>query len=99
MRQQGSLTATVVAAVIRHPGGDGPSTMWLCAYSDPAAMTDAFNVYVSTLPTGSCSGGDARQGTWNASGATQGPLACYTSRAATASFSGGSHDEPGLAIA
>ena len=62
-------------------------------------MTDAFNGYAGTLPTGSCSGGDARQGTWNASGATQGPLACYTSRAGHTTILWGSDDKAGLAIA
>jgi hypothetical protein len=94
-----SLTTTVVAALICHPGDGGPSTMSLYAYSDGASMTEAFNSYAGTLPTGACSAGAARQGTWSSSGATQGPLACYVSRAGDTTIIWGSDDNAVLAIA
>jgi hypothetical protein len=82
-----------------HPGGDGPASLSLYAYTDSAAMTSAFKDYVGDLPTGSCSTGEDRQGTWTYSSITQGPLACYVSRAGDATILWGSNDKAVLALA
>lgn len=73
--------------------------MSIYSYSSSAAMTVAFSAYAGALPTGSCSSGDARQGTWSSAGTTQGPLACYTSQAGDTTIIWGSDQEAVLAIA
>jgi hypothetical protein len=82
-----------------HPGGDGPASLSLYAYTDSAAMISAFKDYVGDLPTGSCSTGEDRQGTWTYSNITQGPIACYVSRAGDATILWGSNDKAVLALA
>ena len=82
-----------------HPGGGGPTSLSLYAYTGSAAMKSAFKYYVGDLPTGSCSAGEDRQGTWTYSNVTQGPIACYVSRAGDTIILWGSDDSAVLALA
>ena len=82
-----------------YPTDDGPALLRFFAYTDSDAMATAFDDYGGDLPTGSCSTGEPSRQTWSVSGATQGPLACYTASTGDQVIVWGSNDKAVLAVA
>jgi hypothetical protein len=94
-----TASAEIVASITCRPTGSEPSGLSLYAYTTGAAMTAGFNSYAKVLPSGSCASGKSRQSTWTLSSVTQGPLACYVSKAGDTTVVWGSTDKAVLALA
>jgi hypothetical protein len=94
-----TASAEIVASITCRLTGSEPNGLSLYAYTTGAAMTAGFNSYAGVLPNGSCASGGNRQGTWTVASVTQGPMACYVSKAGDTTLVWGSTSKAVLARA